>query len=322
MQSARKLVENLTRVHRVAVWVTQVGIFSLSGVLAFLLRFDLRMPHAYLLHLIYALPIWIVVKSVVFRIANLDRGWWRYVSVSDLLRIVVGNVAGSVVSCGAILLIAPAGFPRSIYFLDLMICFLGTAGVRMIVRMTAEANTQGRNAAGKNTLIYGAGDAGITLFREIQRNPNLPYHVRGFLDDRLDKKGVHILGAQVLGAGNRIEALVKKHKIDIILIAIPSATGAEMTRILQRCHAAGVECKTVPGLAEVMEGRGLAGQIREVAVEDLLGRNPVRLEENQIRGALKGKVVLVTGAAGSIGSELCRQIARFRARRDRGIRNR
>jgi FlaA1/EpsC-like NDP-sugar epimerase len=98
----------------------------------------------------------------------------------------------------------------------------------------------------------------------------------------------------------------------MILIAIPSASGTEMTRILKLCHAAGVECKTVPGLAEVIEGRALAGQIRDVAVEDLLGRVPVLLEENQIRGTLEGKVVLVTGAAGSIGSELCRQIARFR----------
>ena len=99
--------------------------------------------------------------------------------------------------------------------------------------------------------------------------------------------------------------------IGTILIAIPSATGAQMTRILERCHAAGVECKTIPGLGEVIEGRGLVGQIREVAVEDLLGRNAVCLEEDEIRGTLEGKVVLVTGAAGSIGSELCRQIARF-----------
>ena len=312
MRRTREFVEKLIRIHRAVVWVAQIAIFALSGVLAFLLRFDLRLPPAYLGHLAYALPIWIVVKSVVFRVANLDRGWWRYVSIADLLRIVVGNFAGSVLSCIAILFIAPAGFPRSIYLLDLMICFLGTAGVRVMVRMTAEATSQGRNGATeKQTLVYGAGDAGVTLLREIQKDPKLQYRVRGFLDDRPDKKGVHILGAPVLGGGDQVEPLIAKHGIEIILIAIPSATGAEMTRILQRCHAAGVECKTVPGLGEVMEERGLAGQIREVAVEDLLGRNPVRLEENQIRGTLEGKVVLVTGAAGSIGSELCRQIARF-----------
>jgi FlaA1/EpsC-like NDP-sugar epimerase len=281
-------------------------------VAAFLLRFDFGLPSAYLRHLAYALPIWIVVKIVVFRVAGLDRGWWRYVSVTDLLRIVAGNFAGSIFSCIAILFIAPAGFPRSIYLLDLMICFLGTSGVRMIVRMMAEATSQGtKGTLERNTLIYGAGEAGITLLREIQRNPKLLYRVWGFLDDRPDKKGVHILGAPVLGGGDQVQALVSKHNIEIILIAIPSATGTEMTRILERCHAAGADCKTIPGLGEVIEDGGLAGHIRAVAVEDLLGRKPVRLEENQIRATLEGKVVLVTGAAGSIGSELCRQIARF-----------
>ena len=312
MRKALEFMNKLTKIHRLAVWVVQLGVFALSGVAAFLLRFDLALPTAYLKCLAYALPIWLVVKSVVFRLAGLDRGWWRYVSVTDLLRIVVGNFAASVLSCIAILFIAPAGFPRSICLLDLMICFLGTAGVRMIVRMTAEGTSNGSNgAAEKNTLIYGAGAAGVTLLREIQRNPKLLYRVRGFLDDWPDKKGIHILGVSVLGGGGEVELLVTKYEIDTILIAIPSATGSEMTRILGRCHACGVVCKTVPGLGDVIEERGLAGQIREVAVEDLLGRNPVRLEENQIRGTLEGKVVLVTGAAGSIGSELCRQIARF-----------
>jgi FlaA1/EpsC-like NDP-sugar epimerase len=298
--------------HRLLVWVAQLGVFTLSGVAAFLLRFDFGLPHHFARHMAYALPIWIVVKIAVFRVAGLDRGWWKYVSVTDLLRIVVGNFVGSAISCIAIILIAPAGFPRSIYVLDLMICFLGTAGIRMIVRMTAEATShRGGGALEKNTLIYGAGEAGVTLLREIQRNPKLLYRVRGFLDDRPDKKGIHILGVSVLGGGDEVEPLVKKHKIDIILIAIPSATGAQMTKILKQCHACGVECKTVPGLGDVIEERGLAGQIRDVAVEDLLGRTPVRLEQNQIRATLEGKVIMVTGAAGSIGSELCRQIARF-----------
>jgi len=128
----------------------------------------------------------------------------------------------------------------------------------------------------------------------------------------LDKKGLRLAGAPVFGGGDAVESLVTKHNVEMVLIAIPSAAGSEMIRILELCHAAGVECKTVPGLAEIIEGHGLAGQIREVAVEDLLGRTPVHLEESQIRGTLEGKVVLVTGAAGSIGSELCRQIARFR----------
>jgi FlaA1/EpsC-like NDP-sugar epimerase len=299
---------------RALVWAAQIGVFALSGVMAFLLRFDLSLPSAYRIYLAYALPIWILVKIAVFHVAKLDRGLWRYLSVGDLSRIAYGNLTASVVSCILIKVIAPRGFPRSIYFLDLMICFLATSGLRLMLRIMLEVTSNARSSNGveKSTLIYGAGDAGITLLREVRNNPRLLYRVVGFLDDRQDKKGLRLAGVQVLGGGDEAESLVRKHDVEMILIAIPSATGTEMTRILKLCRTAGAECKTVPGLAEVIEGGGLAGQIREVAVEDLLGRTPVRLEESQIRETLEGKVVLVTGAAGSIGSELCRQIARFR----------
>jgi FlaA1/EpsC-like NDP-sugar epimerase len=131
------------------------------------------------------------------------------------------------------------------------------------------------------------------------------------VDDQKEKQGLRIAGIKVLGGGDDLKLLVKRFGIEIILVAIPSASGVEMTRILGMCHAAGIDCKTVPGLGEIIENHGLVGQIREVAVEDLLGRNPIRLEEDRIRASIKGKVVLVTGAAGSIGSEICRQIARF-----------
>jgi FlaA1/EpsC-like NDP-sugar epimerase len=234
-------------------------------------------------------------------------------SVQDLFRIALGNIIASIASCVLILSIAPPGFPRSIYFLDLMICFLTTSGLRVSACMieAATSNHQGSNHAMKRALIYGAGNAGITLLKEIRNNAKLSYRVMGFLDDRADMKGLRIAGVPIFGGGDRAEALVKKYNIATILIAIPSATGVEMTRILELSHVAGVECKTVPGLAELIEGNGLSGQIRDVAVEDLLGRTAVKLEEALIRESLEGKVVLVTGAAGSIGSELCRQIARF-----------
>jgi FlaA1/EpsC-like NDP-sugar epimerase len=313
MRKTWGLKDRFEAMRRALVWAAQIGLFAISGVVAFLLRFDLSLPSAYRIYLAYALPIWILVKIAVFHVAKLDRGLWRYLSVGDLSRIAYGNLTASVVSCILIKVIAPRGFPRSIYILDLMICFLATSGLRLILRLMLEVTSNARSSKGveKSTLIYGAGDAGITLLREIRNNPRLSYRVLGFLDDRPDKKGLRLAGAPVLGGGDQAESLVTKHNVETILIAIPSASGVEMTRILELCHKAGAECKTVPGLAEVIEGSGLAGQIREVAVEDLLGRTPVRLEEDQIRGTLEGKVVLVTGAAGSIGSELCRQIARF-----------
>ena len=294
------------------VWAAQGCIFALSGLIAFLLRFDLGLPQACLRYFVCALPVWIVVKSVMFQAANLNRRGLRYVTIADVYRIVIANCAGALLSWAILVDIAPTGFPRSIYLSDFILSLLGTAGLRVVVRMIAEATHGGQgNAQEKRAFIYGAGDAGITLLREIRNNPKLAYHICGFLDDARDKKGVLISGIAVLGGGDEVKSLVTKHKIAIILIAIPSATGVEMTRILELCHAAGVESKTVPGLGEVVEECGLVGQIREVAVEDLLGRNPVRLEVSQIRDVLKDKVVLVTGAAGSIGSELCRQIARF-----------
>jgi FlaA1/EpsC-like NDP-sugar epimerase len=305
--------ERREAIRRALVWVAQIGMFALSGVAAFLLRFDLSLPPMYRRYLVYALPIWILVKIAVFYVAKLDRGLWQYVSVADLVRVAVGNVVASALSCILILLIAPSGFPRSIYVLDLMGCVLATSGLRLMTRIMFELTSNARSSKGakKSALIYGAGSAGITLIKEIRHNPRLSYRLCGFLDDSPDKKGLRLAGVPVLGGGDEIEALVRKHNIEMILIAIPSATGAEMTRILDLCRKAGAECKTVPGLAEVIEQNGLAGQIREVSVDDLLGRVPVQLEEKQIRGALEGKVVLVTGAAGSIGSELCRQIARF-----------
>ena len=305
--------ERREAMRRILIWTAHVGLFALSGVAAFLLRFDFRLPLVYRRYLVYALPIWILVKIAVFYAAKLDRGLWRYVSVADLARVVVGNVTASAISCIVIRLIAPSGFPRSIYVLDLMCCVLVTSGLRIMTRIVFELTSDARSSksAKKRALIYGAGSAGIVLMREIRHNPRLPYRPCGFLDDSPDKKGLRLAGIPVLGGGDEIEALVRKHSVETILIAIPSATGTEMTRILDLCRKAGVECKTVPGLAEMIERTGLAGQIREVSVDDLLGRVPVQLEGKQIRGALEGKVVLVTGAAGSIGSELCRQIARF-----------
>ncbi len=313
MRKEQNLLLRNSAVRRVAIWATEIAIFTASAATAFLLRFDFSVPPAYLRYLPYALAVWLPVKFVVFRALRLDRGFWRYVSAIDLMRISAANFIASSIAYILIRLLAPPGFPRSLYVLDLMVCLSGTSGFRLAARITANVGSRARSDTGteKRTFIYGAGDAGITLLREIRNNARLAYRVCGFIDDDPGKLGLRIAGVPVLGPGDKIKPLVARHKITIILIAIPSSTGGEMTRILELCHDAGAEFKTVPGLGEIIEERGLAGQIREVAVEDLLGRTPVHLEEDLIRSTLKDKVVLVTGAAGSIGFELCRQIAPF-----------
>ena len=306
------IARHFVPLHRWLIRSTQLAIFLFAGVSAFLLRFDFAIPLPSRRHLLSALVIWAVLKVIVFLLFSLDRGWWRYTSVPDLIRLIAGNAVASTVASAVILMLAPAGFPRSIYFLDFLLCLSMTAGIRLAVRVNFEISRSHNFAPRKRTLIYGAGYAGVALLRESRQNSALPYQVLGFIDDDASKTGRRIYQAPVLGTGAELSSVVKAHEIEMLLIALPSATSLEMTRILNQCSDAGVTYKTIPGLAEVIESSGFASQIRDVAVEDLLGRAPVRLDENRIRNAIEGKVVMVTGAAGSIGSELSRQIARFR----------
>jgi FlaA1/EpsC-like NDP-sugar epimerase len=296
---------------RLAIWFVQICVFSSALTAAFLLRFDFAIPGRFYPHLIFALIVLVPLKLVIFHMLNLDRGWWRFASIHDLMSLAFGNTVGSLLGCGLILWLGPSGFPRSFFILDFVLSLLATAGNRALVRglLDIVAHTHGVN--GPRILIYGAGAAGVNLLRELRSNPKLRYTVCGFIDDIPSKRGVVIQGVKVLGPGEELCSLVRVHSISEVLIAVPSATGFEMTAIFNRCHAAGVKCRTIPALAEVIEGSGLATQIRDVAVEDLLGRQPVRLQDDRIRDNISGRVVMITGAAGSIGSELCRQIARF-----------
>ncbi len=304
----------LNRLARFTTWIqrgVQLAIFIVAGISAFLLRFDLIIPSQHRMHLATGLCAWVVAKVLVFHLMGMDRGRWRYVSTPDLLRLAAANLAGSAIACVGLLAFGPPGFPRSLYLLDLLLCGFLTATSRLAVRAAFELSRIQNARSGTRTLIYGAGDAGVLLLREIRSNPTLGYDITGFVDDNPAKTGTLIQRTRILGTGDALPALVQKHAVEAILIALPSASGTEMAAILNRCHQAGVSYKTVPGIGDIIASQALASQIRDVAVEDLLGRKPVRLDEQQIAVSLQGKVVLVTGAAGSIGSELCRQIARF-----------
>ena len=290
---------------------SQFALFIIAGVGAFLLRFEFIIPAPYLRNLFFAVATWAVVKSLVFHFHGLHRGWWRFISTPDLTRIAAANIAGSLIGGLIIRLFGPPGFPRSLYFLDFLLCLVATSGIRVAVRVLYEMTSRSGVKPTQRTLIYGGGAAGVMLLRESRSNPSLNLSIVGFIDDDLTKSHIRIQGVPVLGPGANLASLAAKYDIQLVLIALPSATGPEMMQILHLCQEAGVQFRTVPSMAQIVEGSSLVTQIRDVAVEDLLGRNPVHLEEGQIKGKLEGKVVLVTGAAGSIGSELCRQIARF-----------
>jgi FlaA1/EpsC-like NDP-sugar epimerase len=306
------VARQLTLHRRWVMRAVQFAIFALAGLLAFILRFDFNVPQQLRPHLLAGFCVVVPAKILAFHLFRLDRGLWRYASTRDLTRLAAANLAGSAIGWLGLLVFAPQGFPRSIYFLDFLLCFGMTSGIRLAVRIGFESSRLPNRDTNKRALIYGAGCAGVTLLREIHQNPALSYEIVGFIDDDPGKTGRLIHRVKVLGTGAALPSIVAAESVEMVLIALPSATGAQMTTILNRCLNAGVAYKTVPGLAEVIESSGLVPQIRDVAVEDLLGRKPVRLEEDQVRGSIEGKVVLVTGAAGSIGSELCRQIARYR----------
>ena len=255
-----------------------------------------------------------VAQSAAFIAARVDRGNWRYTSAHDAVRIVLADSAGSVLG-GAVIffLLGRWNFPRSAYILEwLLSCLLVLGGGwRFASSPRRRGCRAGRGSDRTRTLIYGAGSAGLALLWELQLNDALMCDVIGLVDDDPSKAYLRLQGKRVLGTGEDLAVLARKHEVKRVLIAIPSATGPQMMKILKHALDAGVEYKMVPGLGSLIEDAGLGKQLRDVAVEDLLGRKPVHLDQEIIRERMQGKVVMVTGAAGSIGSEICRQIARF-----------
>jgi FlaA1/EpsC-like NDP-sugar epimerase len=209
-------------------------------------------------------------------------------------------------------LIFGSSFPRSIPILDLLLCTLVTGGGFLAGRLNLHADAGNHDGQGREILIYGAGQAGVSLLSELRANRKLGYKVLGFIDDDPAVHGIRIQGFKVLGSGSNLKAVSARTGVKEVLIATPSANGVQMFQILQHCRDAQVRYRTVATLGEIIEGKAMAAQIREVDVQDLLCRTPVHLDHPLIRERMEGNVVMVTGAAGSIGSELCRQVARFR----------
>jgi FlaA1/EpsC-like NDP-sugar epimerase len=296
-----------------AVNLLDLAAFASAAVLAFELRFDGALPAQLFDPMRVALCVWAVSKCAFFLLGSVSRTSWRHTSPFDALRIVAANSAGSMMG-GVILLkwMAAPAIPRSVYVLDWLLSCLLTLGGRLVVRLAIGAANRRRGRGEETrTLVYGAGAAGLALLAELRQNHSLNCDVVGFVDDDPAKLGLVLDGKRVLGRGEDLGSLAGKYAVRRVLIAVPSATGEEMVRILRLATEARVEYRMVPSLGELVKGRELGKQIREVAVEDLLGRKPVQLDLDRIRERVQGRVVMVTGAAGSIGSEICRQIVRF-----------
>jgi FlaA1/EpsC-like NDP-sugar epimerase len=283
---------------------------------AFQLRFDFAVPTSQAPVLRHALLFAILTKLPVFDCAGLYRGVRRFVSVPDLYSVFLGNIAGSALFAAAAVVWIGPEMPRSIIVIDGVLCFIATALVRFSVRLCHETFRKQSGGPRTGILIYGAGAAGAELVHEIHSNRCSRYAVKGLLDDNPLKQGAIILGVPVLGSGREAFSIVQRLNrhhavVEEIIIAMRSANGQQMREALANCRAARIPCKTVPGIDELLSGKVLTAQVRNLSVQDLLGRQMVKLDDAPVRARLRGRSVLVTGAAGSIGSELCRQVARF-----------
>jgi FlaA1/EpsC-like NDP-sugar epimerase len=293
---------------------------ALAWYLAFQLRFDNGVPFYYDTLFERTILIVVGIKVAVFLLFGIYNHWWRYVSTRDMWRIGRAVLAASLIAYVTVYFLSPVQeirLPRSIAALDLLLTLAFVAGARLLVRTVVERPAPGGlMARGKEVLIVGAGDAAQVIVRELQRSPALRYTPIGLVDDDPRKKNVRLHGVRVLGTTASLPELLRDSKPDEVLIAIPSAAGDVRRRIVEVCRASDVPVKTLPGLYELISGDlDLAGQIRPVQVEDVLGREPVEVDLERVASYLRDETVLVTGAGGSIGSELCRQISRLGAAR-------
>jgi FlaA1/EpsC-like NDP-sugar epimerase len=314
----------------ILVLLADILLLSISLFLAYLIRFDFHLPRQHAILLYQLLPFVLIIKISCFYFFDLYRGMWRYTSISDLLNIIKASCVSSLVIVCLILFSHSRfiGFPRSVFIIDWCFTILLISGYRVCIRLYFEQNSGDKTlsiptrqvltmffkkmAETKRLLIIGAGNGGEKIYREIHNNANLQFTVIGFLDDDLAKVGRKIHGIPVLGRINDIKRIAKLVNADEALIAIPSATSSEMRNILAHCKECGIKFKTIPGMGELINGKVTVNTIREVDYRDLLGREMIKLDEDKIGSYIKKARVMVTGAGGSIGSELCRQICRFK----------
>lgn len=302
----------------------QFGIDLLVLVLAFqlsyLLRFDFVIPVEESRHNLTRLLFVVLVQLATLKLTGVYSFIWRYVGIIEMRAF----VKAAVLSCAPLLIVRlglPSNFqklqiPLSIILMDTVFAFSGVLGVRVIRRLLYErsARRQKLSRSGiKNripVLLIGAGRAGMLVAREIARG-NTDLHIKGFVDDDPIKQGSMIHGIKVLGTTEDLPRLVSELKVNQVVISLAQAARKDFRRILDICESIPVKVKTIPGLYEILQGKVKVSRIRDLQIEDLLGRDPVQLDEAQMQRFISGKIVMVTGAGGSIGSELARQLARF-----------
>ena len=306
---------------RQALWILLDALaIALSMLFAFFLRFDAVIPSHLLDLLLLAMGLAVVLKIAAFVPFRLYRFSWRHVGIRELINVAAACSVGSAALAALILLLRGKlgfeAFPRSVLIIDAVICFVIIGGIRLSGRLARVGSMGIGHREGQRVLIVGAGEAAAQLVRAIQEEAPRPYLPVGLIDDDPSKLGRLVYGVRVLGSRSEIPRLVNRLDVKAVLVAIPSASASTVRETVDLARRGGIrDIKILPVLSEIYAGRVDLQALRELRPEDLLRRDPVRIESEAIRAFLDGKSVLVTGAAGSIGSELCRQVLAFGAER-------
>jgi FlaA1/EpsC-like NDP-sugar epimerase len=258
---------------------------------------------------------WVILLSIAFRIGTFRNfglyHWaWQYMSVREVVALIKAVLLSTAFLALTVVAFGNRDFPLAVFVVEGLICFAFIGGVRLAIRYWKDAHSLlSRTGEEQRVLIVGAGDAGEMILREIQKNPKFKYHPVGFVDNNPNKKGLFIHHLPVLGDCESIPAIVEANGVDEVIIAIPTATRKQIRRVVELCEQSKAKFKIVPGIFELIDGTVHVNQIRNVEIEDLLGRDPIKLDMESISSYLTNSCVMVTGAGGSIGSELCRQVA-------------
>jgi FlaA1/EpsC-like NDP-sugar epimerase len=309
----RSRISSSARARRLVQVAIDAFLVALAYYLAYVLRFDAGIPDRYADVLVETIGLVVVIKLVLFALFGLYNKLWRFVDQGDFAAIVKAVVVSSFVLVGGLFVLSPGGDPpRGVVALDFLITLTLIAGSRFLVRAASERPLRGPIVAraSREVLVVGAGNGGQSVALELRRNPELGAPV-GFIDDDPRKRGMRVAGTRVLGSTDELPRVLDDAEPDEVIIAIPSAPGVLRQKVVTACRARGIPVRTLPTVFELLSGGpGVLRQVREVRVEDVLGREPVRVEIDRVGAYLSNRVVLVTGAGGSIGGELCRQIAR------------
>ena len=297
------------------VLIGDIALTIVSVLGSFALRLDVAELPFYFPAALVMCVVALLIKIPVYYFFGLYRRLWIYASTSELRLITVAVTTASVLMSGVMLVLISTGFiqpgmPRSALGIDWLLSLVLIGGSRFTLRILSEQSNARRDAKAKHVLIIGAGDAGALVVRELQKPSQLNLIPIGFLDDDPAKQNHQIYGVSVIGKVNKLSNILDNQQVDEVIIAIPSAPGSIIRLVNDACRQKGIPSRTMPGIYELLGGKVSVNRLREVDITDLLRRDHVRVNDEKVGQALEGKRVLVTGAGGSIGSELSRQIAR------------